>query len=82
MMGSVQTIYPAVNTEEVQQYTMKTTLLYNMPEKMMNVKGTAQKNCSGVDRPRNYHMSNPRECMGVNGEALKLHAVYKSCNFY
>ena len=43
-MGSVQTIYPAVNTEEVQQYTMKTTLLYSMLDKMMHMKGTAQKN--------------------------------------
>ena len=25
----------------------------------------------------NYHMSNSHECMGVNGEALQLHAVYK-----
>ena len=24
-----------------------------------------------------YHTSNSRECMGVNGEALQLHAVYK-----
>ena len=24
-----------------------------------------------------YHMSNSCECMGVNGEALQLHAVYK-----
>ena len=24
-----------------------------------------------------HHMSNSRECMGVNGEALQLHAVYK-----
>ena len=23
-----------------------------------------------------YHTSNSRECMGVNGEALQLHAVY------
>ena len=29
-----------------------------------------------------YHTSNSRECMGVNGEALQLHAVYKSCIFY
>ena len=25
----------------------------------------------------NYHTSNSHECMGVNGEALQLHAVYK-----
>ena len=25
-----------------------------------------------------YHTSNSRECMGINGEALQLHAVYKS----
>ena len=24
-----------------------------------------------------YHMSNSGECMGVNGEALQLRAVYK-----
>ena len=24
-----------------------------------------------------YHTSNSRECMGVSGEALQLHAVYK-----
>ena len=30
----------------------------------------------------NYHTSNSRECMGVNGEALQLHAVYKSRIFY
>ena len=24
-----------------------------------------------------YHVSNLRKCMGVNGEALPLHAVYK-----
>ena len=28
-----------------------------------------------------YHTSNPRECMGVNGEALQLHAVYKKPYF-
>ena len=27
-------------------------------------------------------MSNSRECMGVNGEALQLHAVYKKLYFY
>ena len=26
----------------------------------------------------NYHTSNSRKFMGVNGEALQLHAVYKS----
>ena len=30
---------------------------------------------------RNYHTSNSRECMGVNGEALQLHAVYKKPYF-
>ena len=29
----------------------------------------------------NYHTSNSRECMGVNGEALQLHAVYKKPYF-
>ena len=28
-----------------------------------------------------YHTSNSHECMGVNGKALQLHAVYKSCIF-
>ena len=28
-----------------------------------------------------YHVSNSRECMGVNGEALRLHAVYKKLYF-
>ena len=28
-----------------------------------------------------YHTSNSCECMGVNGEALKLHAVYKKPYF-
>ena len=28
-----------------------------------------------------YHTSNSRECMGVNGEALQLHAVYKKLYF-
>ena len=28
-----------------------------------------------------YHTSNPHECMGVNGEALQLHAVYKKPYF-
>ena len=28
-----------------------------------------------------YHTSNSRECMGVNGEALQLHAVYKKPYF-
>ena len=30
----------------------------------------------------NYHTSNSRECMGINGEALQLHAVYKKPYFY
>ena len=29
-----------------------------------------------------YHMSNSRKCMGVNGEALQLHAVTKRHIFY
>ena len=28
-----------------------------------------------------YHTSNSRECMGVNGEALQLHTVYKKPYF-
>ena len=28
-----------------------------------------------------YHTSNSRECMGVNGEALQLHGVYKKPYF-
>ena len=28
-----------------------------------------------------YHKSNSRKCMGVNGEALQLHAVYKKPYF-
>ena len=28
------------------------------------------------------YMSNTHECMGVNGEALQLHAVYKKAYFY
>ena len=28
-----------------------------------------------------YHTSNSRECMGVNEEALQLHAVYKKPYF-
>ena len=28
-----------------------------------------------------YHTSNSRKCMGVNGEALQLHAVYKKPYF-
>ena len=28
-----------------------------------------------------YHTSNSHECMGVNGEALQLHAVYKKPYF-
>jgi len=28
-----------------------------------------------------YHTSNSHECMGVNGEALQLHAVYKKLYF-
>ena len=28
-----------------------------------------------------YHMSNSHECMGANGEALQLHAVYKNPYF-
>ena len=28
-----------------------------------------------------YHTSNSRECMGVNGEGLQLHAVYKKPYF-
>ena len=28
-----------------------------------------------------YHASNSRKCMGVNGEALQLHAVYKKPYF-
>ena len=28
-----------------------------------------------------FHMSNSRECMGVNGEALELCAVYKKSYF-
>ena len=28
-----------------------------------------------------YHMSNSHECMGVNGEALQLHTVYKKPYF-
>ena len=30
---------------------------------------------------KNYHASNSRECMGVNGEALQLHEVYKKPYF-
>ena len=30
----------------------------------------------------NYHMSNSDECMGVNGEAMHLHIVYKKLYFY
>ena len=30
---------------------------------------------------RYYHTSNSRECMGVNGEALQLHSVYKKPYF-
>ena len=29
-----------------------------------------------------YHTSNSRECMGVNGEALQLHVVYKKPHFF
>ena len=29
-----------------------------------------------------YHTSNSRECMGVNGEALQLHAVHKKPYFF
>ena len=29
-----------------------------------------------------HHMSNSRECMGVNGEALQLHAVHKMLYLY
>ena len=29
-----------------------------------------------------YHTSNSRECMGVNGEALQLHSVYKKPHFF
>ena len=29
-----------------------------------------------------YHSSNSRKCMGVNGEALQLHTVYKKPYFY
>jgi len=28
-----------------------------------------------------YHTSNSHECMGVNGEALQLHSVYKKPYF-
>ena len=31
--------------------------------------------------PVNYHVSISRKCMGVNGEALQLHSVIKSCIF-
>ena len=30
---------------------------------------------------QHYHTSNSCECMGVNGEALQLHAVYKKPYF-
>ena len=33
--------------------------------------------CSIPSDTNVYHTSNSRECMGVNGEALQLHAVYK-----
>ena len=36
---------------------------------------------SGGSIVRYYHTSNSRECMGVNGEALQLHAVYKKAYF-
>jgi len=29
-----------------------------------------------------YHTSHSRECMGVNGEALQLHTVYKKPYFF
>ena len=29
-----------------------------------------------------YHTSNLRKCVGVNGQALQLHAVYKKPYFY
>ena len=32
-------------------------------------------------RTQIYHMSNLCECMGLNGEALQLHAVYKKAVF-
>ena len=35
-----------------------------------------------VERKGFYHTCNSRECMGVNGEALQLHAVYKKPYFY
>ena len=28
-----------------------------------------------------YHTSNSHECMGINGEALQLHTVYKKLYF-
>ena len=37
--------------------------------------------CKYHHSTRLYHTSNSRECMGVNGEALQLHAVYKKLYF-
>ena len=39
------------------------------------------KNELRVERDILYHMSNSRECIGANGEALQLHAVYKKPYF-
>ena len=35
-----------------------------------------------VGRKSFYHMSNSHECMGVDLEALQLHAVYRKPYFY
>ena len=44
--------------------------------------GTEQKYGSTLWHSHFYHTSNSHECMGVNGEVLQLHAVYKLKSYF
>ena len=52
----------------------------------LNIRTYTAQNCYcnvwwDCDLCTTYHMSNSRECMGVSGEILQLHAVYKKLYF-
>ena len=47
-----------------------------------DILATMSENAAHESNNSYYHTSNSRECMGVNGESLQLHAVYKKPYFY
>ena len=64
-----------------ERYLLKLHHLSSRNTLLKIMKMPACKINKSCDKDEIHHTSNSRKCMGVNGEALQLHAVYKKQYF-